>query len=449
MDNGGFSLAGNFPRTVRWQPKRTGTYKPDEKGETEPNPQMEATDDMREGQGDYDPVDDAQSIGEAEAIKRQKREAHQSGHSYVQMDSALPLSSQPFNIWARFRMQFTRPLAEFLGMTVFMFLGTSANLSVYVSESSSGNQNTVWWSWGFAVMIGIYVAGGSSGGFLNPMLVVMLSIFRGFPARRLPAYILAQILGAFVGALLAFAVHKDSILHMDGALIPETTGVNFYTQPQADYISVSTAFTVEMLGSAVIACGILALGDSGNSPPGAGMHALIIGLLITTTCMALGWTTRGCFNPARDLGPRLAAIAVGYPLHAFTDFKNFWIWGAWVAPMVGGIIGGIAYDGCIFKGGESPINYSGTLWRKKGLQKEGQFFDKVLRNPAKADDVNRRLEGGELKTVESYVQNGAEQHQQEQENFDRAGSDSTASSGGSRRDAVATEWLDRRFGRAE
>ncbi|KAM0724215.1 hypothetical protein Q7P37_000097 [Cladosporium fusiforme] len=463
-DGGGFSLAGNFPRMVRWQPKRPGnarhdTVKADQKGETETAPQMEATEDLRDGDAGHDPVDDANSVGEEESIKHQKREAHQHGQPATPqpdprndpMDSSLPPDFQPFNHWARFRMQFQRPLAEFLGMSIFIFLGTSANLSVYVSQAQSGDQQTVWWTWGFAVMIGIYIAGGSSGGFLNPMLVVMLSIFRGFPPRRIPTYILAQVFGAFIGALLAFAVHKDSIMALDGALLPETTGVNFYTQPQADYITTSTAFVVEMLGSAVISCGILALGDSGNSPPGAGMHALIIGLLITTTCMALGWTTRGCFNPARDLGPRLAALAVGYPLHSFTDFSNFWIWGAWVAPMVGGIVGGVAYDACIFKGGESPINYSGTLWKKKGLQKEGEFFDRVMRNPDKAEDINRRLEGGELQTVESYVQKRSEECGEDdgggatsspQQSSDRSGSEASKNAE-RQRDAVFTQWLDR------
>jgi aquaglyceroporin related protein len=233
------------------------------------------------------------------------------------------------------------------------------------------------------------------------MIVMVLAVFRGFPAKRIPVYIFVQVLGAFIGALLAFAVHKDAIYHLDGALLSETTGVNFYTQPQNEYISVSTAFSVEMLGSAVIACTILALGDSGNSPPGAGMHAFIIGLLITTTCMALGWTTRGCFNPARDLGPRLAAIAVGYPLHSFTDWSNFWIWGAWVAPMTGGLIGGIAYDACIFKGGESPINYSGQLWKKKTKRTEAGFFANVMHDTAKAQDIDRQLEEGDLRTTES------------------------------------------------
>ena len=467
-DDAGFSLAGNFPRTVRWRTKRKDTgdhdkVKADQRGETDTAPQVQGAENQANGD-DHDPVDYASSIGEEESIKRQKFEARQQGGgnldamptrtiSHQDVNAQYPPSIRPFNWWAGFRMKHQRPLAEFLGMVVFMFLGVSANLSVYVSEKQSGSQQTVWWTWGFAVMIGIYIAGGSSGAFLNPMIVMVLAIFRGFPAKRIPVYILVQILGAFIGSLLAFAVFRDSILHLDGALLPETTGVNFYTQPQSDYISVHTAFIVEMLGSAVIACTVLALGDSGNSPPGAGMHAFIIGLLITTTCMALGWITRGCFNPARDLGPRLAALAVGYPLHSFTDWANFWVWGAWCAPMVGGLIGGVAYDACVFKGGESPVNYSGGLWKKKAMHREGDFFAHIMRNSAKAEDIDRRLESGELQTVESSAAHESDMplagRGQERERSRSGSKSGTASADSRRQDDMTDAYLASRFNRTE
>lgn len=462
-DNADFSLAGNFPRTVRWRTKRNNSskhdqVKADQKGETETAPQVQGAEDQANGE-DHDPVDDASSLGEEESIKRQKFEAHQQGGgnlrpsrtmSHQTKNAQYAPGTRPFNWWAAFRMKHQRPLAEFLGMIVFMFLGVSANLSVYVSQDKSGSQQTVWWTWGFAVMIGIYIAGGSSGAFLNPMIVMVLAVFRGFPARRIPMYILVQIFGAFIGSLLAFAVYRDSIINLDGGLLAETTGVNFYTQPQADYISVHTAFIVEMLGSAVIACTILALGDSGNSPPGAGMHAFIIGLLITTTCMALGWTTRGCFNPARDLGPRLAALAVGYPLHSFTDWYNFWIWGAWCAPMVGGMIGGVAYDACVFKGGESPVNYSGGLWKKKVMHREGDFFAYVMRNSAKAEEIDRRLESGELQTVESSAAHENDMPPAEEEEQGRSSYGSGSGSAESRkRDDMTDAYIASRFQRTE
>lgn len=208
----------------------------------------------------------------------------------------------------------------------------------------------------------------------------------------MPLYILVQVFGAFIGALLAFAVYYDSIIYLDGALLPETTGVSLYTQPR-DWVRHSTAFFTELLGSAVITCTIMALGDSGNSPPGAGMHAFIIGLVITATTMALGWPTRGCFNPARDLGPRLAALAVGYPISSFNARDSFWIWGAWGATILGGLIGGLVYDLCIFKGGESPVNFSFGRWRNKTLKGESNVLKKAFRS-RKHVAIDQRLESG-------------------------------------------------------
>ena len=209
----------------------------------------------------------------------------------------------------------------------------------------------------------------------------------------MPQYILVQILGAFCGALLAFAVHRDSVLYLDdGALLPTSTGVSMYTQPR-DWVRVSTAFFSELLGSAVLTCTIMALGDSGNSPPGAGMHALIIGLVVTATSMALSYPTRGCFNPARDLGPRLAALAVGYPPSIFSAWHSWWIWGGWVAPTAGALVGALAYDLCVFKGGESPVNYSLSRWRHKTVKGERNLLKKVVRS-RRHKAVERRLESG-------------------------------------------------------
>lgn len=283
-----------------------------------------------------------------------------------------------------------------------MFIGICGNLSVITSDFQTGTMQSTYWCWGFAVMLAIYIAGGGSGAFLNPALTIMLSVFRGFPTRRIPVYVLAQLLGAFTGSLLAFAIYRDNILHLSGSLYPEATGIAFYTQPK-DWVSNSTALFTEMLGTAVIGCSIMALGDSHNSPPGAGMHAFIIGLLTTTVTMALGFSTGGCFNPVRDLGPRLATIVVGYPTSSFTARQNWWIWGPCCATVTGALLGGLVYDLCIFKGGESPVNYSFDRWKIGGL-KEERDLTSLFGFHRKAADIEKRLESGELGDHESNSQ---------------------------------------------
>ncbi|PPJ57797.1 hypothetical protein CBER1_00131 [Cercospora berteroae] len=441
-----FSLAGTFPHKVRWGAKRPKqSQQPQnipapEKGEAEAAPQVPAAE--RQGQehaehkrgpkeGKRDPRDPRPDAFDPETstlekIKEQptdeddddddddhRSEVHQpwiqqrtvshidskGENRGVLANEAIaadldPKDRRPFNYWALVRLHLQRPLAEWLGTTVFIFLAVSVNLNIITSENATGDMQSAYWTTGFAVMIAIYIAGGGSGAFLNPALTIMLTIFRGFPARRVPVYILVQLLGAFTGALLAFAIYRDDIIHLDGALIAESTGKAFYSQPK-DWISNSTAFFTEMLGTAVFGCAIMALGDSHNSPPGAGMHAFIIGLLSTTVSMALAFSTGGCFNPARDFGPRLAAITVGYSTDIFAARQHWWLWGPWGATITGALLGGLVYDLCVFKGGESPVNYSFGRWQIETLKSQAGLTH-ALGLHGKTRDIERKLESGEI-----------------------------------------------------
>lgn len=191
------------------------------------------------------------------------------------------------------------------------------------------------------------------------------------------------------------------------------TGIYIYTQPK-DWVKPATAFFTEAFATGALCGSILALGDDANSPPGAGMHAFIIGLLVTTLLMALGEYTRcwencsrttqlivagsntgGTLNPARDFGPRLAAMAMGYPTSIFNASNAWWIWGAWGATITGGLLGAGVYDACIFKGGESPVNYNTRKWQVEGYKSEAGFFN-MLGKKDRATDIEQKLEKGEI-----------------------------------------------------
>ncbi|KAE8449070.1 hypothetical protein EG329_008658 [Mollisiaceae sp. DMI_Dod_QoI] len=290
------------------------------------------------------------------------------------------------NTWATIRARFREPLAESLATMVAILIGLSTNLSVQTSKNTKGNYISENWAWGLGVTIGIYIAGGISGGHLNPAISLMLCIYRGFPLRKAGIYISAQLLGALLAGLLAYGIYKDAILAFDSAggtrgadggstdpvdLFVGGTGVSFYTQP-ADFASIGAAFANEFLATALLSCAILALGDDSNAPPGAGMHAFIVGLLVTALTMAFGYNTGACLNPARDFGPRIATAMVGYGGGVFTAKDAWWIYGAWGATISGALVGGGVYDVCIFVGGESPINYPRGRRRRAGRKAKDQ-----------------------------------------------------------------------------
>lgn len=283
--------------------------------------------------------------------------------------------------WAVVRTYFREPFAELVAVVVQLTIGFCADLVVTTSSSASGNESTDDWAWGLATMLGIYIAGGISGAHLNPAISIMLYIYRGFPLRKVPSYIFAQLLGAFIAGLLSYGLYRQNIAHYGGSDLSTGGTMNdFITNLRFEYINAATGFFNEFVGTAFLAIAVLALGDDSNAPPGAGMNALIIGLVITVLSMAFGYNTGAAMNGTRDLGPRLALLCVGYGGELFRD--PWWVYGPWVATIFGAIFGAGVYDVFIFVGGESPINYpkrrmkrAGHKWKKR----MGQRFRKAKR----------------------------------------------------------------------
>jgi aquaglyceroporin related protein len=274
---------------------------------------------------------------------------------------------------------------------VQLTLGFCADLTVATSNSKAGNEETTDWAWGLATMVGIYIAGGISGAHLNPAISIMLYIYRGFPLRKIPLYVFAQILGAFLAALIAFGLFQKDIIEYGGADLKNGgTLSSFITFPRYTWIDAGTAFFTEFTGTAILAVAALALGDDTNAPPGAGMNAFILGLVVTVCSMAFGYNTGAAMNPSRDLGPRLAMLAVGYGKQVFTN--GYWIYGPWAATITGAIFGAFLYDAAIFVGGESPVNYprrrikrAGHKWKKRwGARLRG--YRRRIRRRGEVDD---------------------------------------------------------------
>lgn len=168
-------------------------------------------------------------------------------------------------------------------------------MSMTTSQGQAGTFETQSWAWGFAFMLSIYITGGISGGHLNPAVTISLSVYRGFPCRRCFEYVIAQILGGLVAGAVAYGLYHDAIFYA-ASVNQETPGqvleTGLYTMPKS-FVHPVTSFFTEFVGTAIFVCTILALGDHTNAPPGAGMQAFIIGILVSLLCMALGYTTGG------------------------------------------------------------------------------------------------------------------------------------------------------------
>ena len=316
---------------------------------------------------------------------------HQQQDPDPQLTRSLVDTPGFYNSWGGIRHRFRQPFAEWLGTVVFMTIGLSASVVHTTSQNAYENILAAYLAWGFGVMIGIYIAGGVSGAHLNPALSIVLSVYRGFPWSLCWQYIVAQLLGTITASGIVYGLYRDAIMEFAAADVARA-GPAFYTQPR-DGLSDTAAFFTEFVATAIAAGSVLALGDDGNAPPGAGMHAFIIGLMVTSLCMAFSYNTGTCLNPARDLGPRLIVWAAGFGDEVMTLRSYWFIWGPWCGTISGGIFGAAVYDTMIFIGGESPVNYpTGTL-RHHLPWREARVKSKMGRGKDKEKDITDVIDG--------------------------------------------------------
>jgi len=237
-------------------------------------------------------------------------------------------------------------VAELLGTAVLVIFGTGAIASTVLSGGANGGWLSINVGFGLGLTAGIYVAGGISGAHLNPAVSLTLAIFRGFSWAKLPLYWLAQTVGAFLGAFVIYINYLPALRHSDfGGFNNSTAGI-FATYPQP-YVGTIGAFISEFVGTFMLLLIILATGDKNNFPAGHSTP-IVLGLTLLVIGASLGLQTGYALNPARDFGPRLLTALGGWGLEVFTR-QSFYTWIPIVAPLSGGVVAGLVYDGLIYR----------------------------------------------------------------------------------------------------
>jgi glycerol uptake facilitator protein len=240
-------------------------------------------------------------------------------------------------------------LAEAIGTMMLVLLGDGVVANVVLARTKG--QNSGWIvitvGWGVAVAMAVYAVGRISGAHINPAVTIALATIGSFPWRQVPGYIAAQMLGAFMGAVLvwlAYLPHWPATDDRSGKL-----GV-FCTAPAIR--STGANLLCEVIGTMALLFGILAIAANAQtlSKPGdvdlsfvfsRGLQPLLVGVLVLGIGLSLGGPTGYAINPARDLGPRLAHAILPIRDKGASDWSYAWI--PVVAPIVGGIAGAGLY----------------------------------------------------------------------------------------------------------
>ncbi|XP_056402486.1 aquaporin-10 isoform X3 [Hyla sarda] len=197
-----------------------------------------------------------------------------------------------------------------------------------------------------AVVIAIYASGGVSGGHLNPAYSLSLCVLGRFPWWKLPLYVLIQMLGSFTGAAATYALYYDAIHHYTNGNLtvygPRETASIFSTYP-APYLSIRNGFLDQVMGTAMLLIGILAICDSKNKPVPKGLEPVVVGMLVFSIGLSMGANCGYPINPSRDLGPRIFTYVAGWGVDVFRAGNNWW-WVPVVAPCFGGVLGSLIYQ---------------------------------------------------------------------------------------------------------
>jgi glycerol uptake facilitator protein len=183
--------------------------------------------------------------------------------------------------------------------------------------------------------LGIYAVGKVSGAHLNPAVTIAMAVNGSFSTDMVIGYILAQMAGAFAGAVLVWFHYLP---HWKLTTEQSLKLAVFCTAP-----AVRNTFSnliSEILATAVLILGLLFIGANEFTQ---GLNPLVVGLLIIAIGLSLGGTTGFAINPARDLGPRIAHFVLPIPGKGNSDWSYAWI--PVVGPIIGGVLGALIYKG--------------------------------------------------------------------------------------------------------
>ncbi|KAI9298308.1 aquaporin, partial [Neoconidiobolus thromboides FSU 785] len=248
--------------------------------------------------------------------------------------------------YGRFRYNLREYFAEFLGTLILVTFGDGA-VALAVTNANAKGSGAIIISLGFAfaLMLAVFIASPVSGAHVNPAITLANALLRGFPWKKVPGYMFAQLFGAFCGACLVMLFNYPAIDLFDGGIRATsgnlaTAGI-FATYP-APNVTIANAFFIEMLSTTFLILGILGINDERHGTP-SWLAPIACGFTIGAISFSTGWLTGFALNPARDMGPRLFTMAAGWGTEPFTA-ANHYFWVPLIAPFFGAIFGIIVYD---------------------------------------------------------------------------------------------------------
>lgn len=243
---------------------------------------------------------------------------------------------------------------ETLGTFMLVLFGCG---SVAVSVLFNAHQGLmqIALAWGIGVTLSIYLTRHLSCAHLNPAVTVAMVMSKRMSAKKLPVYLTAQFLGAFLAGLAIYILFSPSISAFEsthsiirGAVESIQTAKMFgeyYEAPgSTSVVSLPLAIGAEAFGTFLLVLMIFALTEGCNiGRPHDAMAPLFIGLTVSSIICLIAPLTQAGLNPARDFGPRMVAWIFGWKSAAFPDQTGGFFLVYILGPIAGGILAALFF----------------------------------------------------------------------------------------------------------
>ena len=226
-------------------------------------------------------------------------------------------------------------LAELIGTMLLIILGDGvvANVVLKKTKGNSSGWIVITTGWALAVAIPAAIFTSVSGALFNPALTIALAIVGQFTWSQVIPYIIAQLLGAFLGAVVVYITYYN---HFEETEDQNSKLGVFCTIPEIEDHKIN--FLTEFIGTFVLTFAVLGIGAQNID---YGVKVIIVGCLIWAIGLSLGGPTGYAINPARDFGPRLVHFLLPIPRKGSSKWEYAWI--PIVAPIIGAICGALVY----------------------------------------------------------------------------------------------------------
>ena len=230
-------------------------------------------------------------------------------------------------------------VAEIIGTALLMIFGCGvvATASLVGSKGEGSGWIVITTGWGLGVAVAVYSVFEFSSAHINPAVTVGLAASGAFEWSQVPGYIIAQLIGGFIGAVVVWAAYRP---HWERTEDPQAKLDVFCTTPAIR--DLPSNFVTEAIGTFILVFGVLAIGYyEGELDARSGVQPLLVGFLVWAIGLSLGGPTGYAINPARDFSPRLAHALLPIPGKRDSNWSYAWV--PILAPIVGGALGGVSY----------------------------------------------------------------------------------------------------------